>query len=198
MIKNMMILVFIFVALTIADRSDASVSCALSGWGTPQTWDCTESQQSSTINYDWSVNPSSLGSFAKKHYLPDDQYDYTRFMQCNIQPSIIIDLDGDGNQDEGEEPMQTRYEGTVKVVRQYGVYTGPLSQSISEATVYCDSAGPTRLADEGEGLYDPTSPLEEIEGIMSSRTFSLCGPGGASDIDYGIGMVTVYCRGGTE
>lgn len=187
---------FLLAGLLTPVMSEASVLCNKLGSGVPQTWDCTESQQNSSVGYGWSIEPSYLGFFVLDHYDPGANPDYQRVMQCDAQEDLVFDVG------EGAPPVvrQVRYDGTVKVVRQFGIYT-PLSQSVTEASVYCDSPGPTMLSlninldGDGEGLHDFNDPLSEIGAIWSSGGFSFCGPSGPTDVTIGIGIIIISCRG---
>jgi len=197
--KNMTKALFLFLlaGLLSPAMSEASVSCNKLGSGVPQTWDCTESQQKSTVGYAWSIEPSYLGFFSPNHYDPGANPDYQRVMQCDAQEDFVFDVG------EGVPPTirKVRYDGTVKVVRQFGVYIGPLSQSVTEATVYCDSPGPTMLSlninweSEDEGLQDSNNPLSETGDIWTSVGGSFCGPSGPTGITFGVGIIIISCTG---
>jgi len=175
--------------------SIAGVSCNKLGIGVPQTWDCTESQQNSTVGYTWTVEPNALGFFAP-YYDTSANPNYKKLMQCNLQEPFVREIEG------VVEVRRVRYDGTVKVVRQFGVYIGPLSQDITEATVYCDSPGPTLLAlnsdviADGEGLPDDIDAYEETTAILAQADYSFCGPSGPTNVEYSVGIVIIYCRGG--
>jgi len=190
--KNMTKALFLFLlaGLLSPAMSEASVSCNKLGSGVPQTWDCTESKQNSAVGYGWSIEPSYLGFFSPNHYDPGANPDYQRVMQCDAQEDFVFDVG------EGVPPTirKVRYDGTVKVVRQFGVYIGPLSQSVTEATVYCDSPGPTMLSlninldgDGGTVSWEP-EPFPGFGG-------SFCG-GRPYSVSYEDFKTVIVCGGG--
>ena len=163
------------VLISLPKDSNASVGCTKLPFGSQQ-WHCIESQQNSTIGYGWSVAPTWLGTL---RIYPGANVNFEKLFFCGSMDNIVIN---------GQE-RQATYDGRVKVVRQFGVNLGPLSQSVSEASVHCVSPGPTMNADSNSG--DWVIDLE-FPGAFDDEIV-LCGGGPATTVYEDLEVLIVMC-----
>ena len=164
-----------------ATSAGANVACTKAAGVHPDTWGCVESVRNESINYGWTLSPPWLGTFRAASF-SGANYNYDRLMICDTFEQDFFD----------DVPLPDRIDGLVSVTRQFGIDTGPLSQRVSYASVYCDTDNPSPVqnASRGGGVgwlfgiggWDP-QPVDE----------PICG-GGPMTIYTGINSIVIVCH----